>query len=324
MSAQTPASSAFRATDVDRSSSEASGRHLSFGAIWQLVKDSFAAWNADYATSMGAALSYYTLFSIAPLLILVIAIAGIVFGREAVQGQIVEQLRGLMGDQGATAVQGLLVSASRPESTVTATIVGTITLILGATSVCAELQSTLNRIWKVPEQGGAWSYVTARLRGMGLIVTTGFLLLVSLVVGAALAAFSTWWGGFFPGWEAVMQAIDFVVSFAITTALFAAVYRALPSTPIAWRDVWMGACVTALLFTVGKLLIGLYIGHAAVTSGFGAAGSIVIVLVWVYYSSQVFLLGAEFTHTYALRHGSHESQHGDRPNQAGTPPAPRR
>jgi membrane protein len=275
--------------------------------IWALIKQSVYSWIDDYAPSMGAALAYYTLFSVAPLLLIVIAVAGFVFGEEAARGEIFEQLNGLIGEEGALAIQGLLESASTPGRGAIAAVVGIATLVIGATTVFAELQSDLDRIWRAPavaQASGIWSLIRGRLLSLGMIAAIGFLLLASLVISAGLAALGKWWGSYFPGWEALLQVINFVVSFAIVTGLFALIYKILPSVKIAWRDVWVGAAVTALLFTLGKFLIGLYLGKSGVTSGFGAAGSFVVLLVWVYYSAQIFLLGAEFTWVYSHSHGS--------------------
>jgi membrane protein len=274
---------------------------------WQLLKASAQAWNDDYAASMGAAIAYYTTFSLAPLLIIVIAVAGLVFDREAARGEISAQIAGLVGMDGAKAVEGLLQSASEPATSLLASIIGTATLILGATSVFVELQSDLDRIWRapaLPPSSGILSLLRSRLLSFGMIVTMGFLLLVSLVVGAGLSALNNWGTTMFPGALIVLQALNLLVGFGVTTLLFATAYRILPRARIAWADVWIGAAVTAVLFTVGKYLIGLYLGHAGVSSGFGAAGSLVIILAWVYYSAQIFLLGAEFTWVYAHKYGS--------------------
>ena len=275
--------------------------------IWSLIKQSVSAWSEDDSSSRGAAIAYYTLFSIAPLLLIVIAIAGLVFGADAAQNAIVAQLEGLIGYEGAVAVQGLLKSANQPARGILSTIIGAVTLVIGATTVFAQLQNALDRIWEVPaarKTSGILSLLRNRLLSLGLVLVLGLLMLVSLVLSAALAALGHWWGGAFREWEAVLQAINFAVSFAVTTGLFAAIYRTMPRAEIAWRDVWIGAVVTALLFTVGKSLIGLYLGKSAVTSGFGAAGSLVVLLIWVYYSAQIFLLGAEFTWVYARARGS--------------------
>jgi len=280
---------------------------MNLARLWDLTKKSVNAWIEDYAPSMGGALAYYTLFSIAPVLIIVIAIAGFFFGPEAAQGEIVAQLQGLLGEEGAVAVQGLLESASEPAQGILATIGSVVILIIGATTVFAELQSDLDRIWKAPaaeQQSGIWTLIRTRLLSLGMVLAIGFLLLTSLVLSAALAALGTWWGGWFGNWEALLHIINFAVSFAIITGLFAMIYKILPRVDIGWHDVWIGAAVTALLFSVGKLLIGLYIGKSGVASGFGAAGSFVVLLVWVYYSTQIFLLGAEFTWVYSHEHGS--------------------
>jgi len=272
----------------------------------QALKDSVRAWQRDYAASMGAALSYYTIFSIAPLLVIVIAIAGLAFGEKAASGAIFEQMRGMVGDSGATAIQGLVASASRPATSIFAAVTGLVTLVLGATTVLGELQTALDRIWRAPppQQKGWWQLLRSRVLSFSMILVIGFLLLVSLVLSAAIVAIGDWWGPWFGRMRWLLEALNFVVSFIVVTALFAMIYKMLPRVRIAWRDVWIGAAVTALLFTAGKFLIGLYIGKSGVSSGFGAAGSVVVLLVWVYYSAQIFLLGAEFTAIFAYRHGS--------------------
>jgi len=275
---------------------------MNFKHIFDMCKKAVMAWVDDYAPSMGAAISYYTVFSLAPLLIIVIAIAGAVFGRDAVQGQIVAQLGGLIGEEGATAVQGLIKSASDPDKGLVAGIISFVVLALGATTVFAELQSALDRIWHVPEKAkpsGIWGMLRARFLSFGLVLGLAFMMMVSLVVGAGVAAFGSWSAGLAPGWEILLQIVNIAVSFGITTLLFAMIYKLMPSVKIAWRDVWVGAAVTAVLFEVGKLWIGLYIGKSGVTESFAAAGSLVVLLAWVYYAAQIFLLGAEFTKVYA-------------------------
>jgi YihY family inner membrane protein len=274
---------------------------------WQMIKAAVKAWVDDYAPSMGAALSYYTLFSLAPLLIIVIAVAGMVFGQEAAQGEIVSQLRGIMGEEGAVAVEGMLKAAREPTNGVLATIVGIAILLLGATAIFGELQSALDRIWRVPapkQESGIWHLLRTRLLSFGLVFGLGFLLIVSLVVSAVLAALGKWWSGWFQGWDVLLEILNFVVSFGIFTLLFAMIYKIMPRANIPWRDVWTGAAATALLFTIGKVLIGLYLGRSSMASGFGAAGSLVVLIAWVYYSAQIFLFGAEYTWVYANRHGS--------------------
>jgi membrane protein len=281
--------------------------------VWDLITKSVGAWADDYAPSMGAALAYYTLFAITPLLIIAIAVAGLVFGEEAARGEIVAQIQGLIGLEGAVAVQGLLKSAHGPVQDIFATAVSIVTLVIGATTVFAELQSDLDRIWRAPalvKENGIWTLLRRHLLSFGLVLGLGFLLLVSLVVSAAIAAFSKWSNGFFAGWEAFLHAFNFSISFAITTLLFAMIYKSMPRATVAWRDVWVGAAVTALLFEIGKLLIGLYLGKTGVASGFGAAGSLVVLLVWVYFSAQIFLLGAEFTWVYSHEYGSKAAQTG--------------
>jgi membrane protein len=279
--------------------------------IWVLTKRSVVAWVDDYASSMGAALAYYTLFAIAPLLIIAIAAAGLVFGQEAARGEVVAQIQGLIGREGAIAVQGLLKSANDPARSLFATMVSIITLLIGATTVFAELQSDLDRIWRVPapeKANGMWTLLRTHLLSFGLVLGLGFLMLVSLLLSAAIAAFGKWRGVYFEGWETLLNALNVSISFVITTLLFAMIYKFMPRARIAWRDVWVGAAVTAILFEVGKLLIGLYLGRSSVASGFGAAGSLVVLLVWVYFSAQIFLLGAEFTWVYAHEYGSKATQ----------------
>ena len=269
------------------------------------------AWIDDHAQSMGAALSYYTVFSIAPLLLIAISVAGLVFGQDAAQGAVVDQLQGLIGQNGAQAIQDLLKNVSRPSSGIFATVVGVVVLVIGATSVFAELQDDLNRIWQVPTRkkvSSWWAFLRTRLLSIGMIFAMGFMLLVSLAASAAFDAFAAWSTSALAGWEGLAHAVNFVVSFVLTTALFAMIYRFMPQATIEWRDVGIGALVTALLFTVGKTLIGLYIGKSALASGFGAAGSLAVLLAWVYYSAQIFLFGAEFTWAYAHAFGSRQSE----------------
>lgn len=275
--------------------------------LYTLAEKSVNAWIDDYAPSMGAAISYYTVFSIAPLLIIVIAVAGFVWGRDAVQGQIVTQLSGLIGRDGAMGIQALIQSANKPAQGLIATGISIAVLIVGATTVFAELQSAMDRIWDVPaaqKASGIWGTLRARLLSLGFILGLGFLLAVSLVFSAGVAAFGGWATGLFPGWELLLQVINTVISLGISAVLFAMIFKLMPQARVGWRDVWIGAAVTALLFEIGKSLIGLYIGKSSVTSSFAAAGSLVVLLVWVYYSAQIFLLGAEFTWAYAHDYGS--------------------
>ena len=275
--------------------------------IWGLFTEAIKSWSADYAPSMGAALSYYTLFSIAPLLIIVIAVAGFFFGADEVRGTLFAQLSGLMGDSGAKAIQDMLQAANRPKQGLVGTVSGIALLLVAATTVFAELQNSLDRIWRAPardESSGLASLIRARLLSFGMILAIAFLLIVSLVVSAALSALGKWWDPWFHGWEALAHVLNFAVSFGLVTVLFALIYKIIPRVEVAWHDVWVGAAVTSLLFTIGKFLISLYLGKSDVGSSFGAAGSLVIVMVWVYYSSQIFLVGAEFTWVYAHELGS--------------------
>ena len=272
------------------------------GREWQIVRAAANAWMDDYAPSMGAALSYYTLFSLAPLLVLVIAIAGMVFGQDAAQGAIIAQLQGIMGQDGATAVQDLLKAAREPSTGIVASIVGGFLLLLGATAIFAELQTDLDRIWQVPAKdkpSGIWGWLRSRVLSFGLVLGFAFMLMISLVVSAALAATSEWLGGGNAAESVLASGLNFIVSFALFTVLFAMIYKIMPTAKISWHDVWMGSAVTALLFNIGKSLIGLYLAKSSVASGFGAAGSFVILVAWFYYSAQIFLFGAEYTWVYA-------------------------
>jgi membrane protein len=275
--------------------------------LFDLCRKAVMAWVDDYAPSMGAAISYYTIFSLAPLLVIVIAIAGALFGREAAQGQIVAQVSGLVGREGAVAVESLLRSVDEPGKGLVAGLISMGVLLIGATTVFAELQSALDRIWHVPERekpSGVWAVLRARLLSFGLILGLAFLLMVSLLVSAALAAFGSWFGGLVPGWELMLQSLNVLISLGIVTVLFAMIFKLMPTARIAWRDVWIGAGVTAALFELGKLAIGLYLGKSGVNESFAAAGSLVVLVAWVYYAAQIFLLGAEFTKVYANEHGS--------------------
>jgi membrane protein len=277
--------------------------------IWGLLKNTFSEWNEDKAPRLAAALAYYALFAIAPLLIIAIAIAAWAFNQEqaAVRGQILGQIQGLVGEQGGKAIQDMLAgAASKPATGLFATVAGLVTLVFGAIGVFGQLQDALNTIWEVaPKPGRSWmDMIKDRLAPFTMVLGIAFLLLVSLVVSAVLAAVSTFLGGMLPDLAIVGQVISFVVSFGVITLLFAMIYKLLPDVKIAWSDVWIGAAVTALLFTIGRLLIGLYLGRSSTASTYGAAGSLVIVLIWVYYSAQILFLGAEFTQVYAKAYGS--------------------
>lgn len=276
-------------------------------AFWRLLTQTGQSWLADYAPSMGAALAYYTLFSLAPLLLIVISVAGLVFGQDAARGEIAHQLSALMGDAGARAVQDLLASMDKPLEGSLATALGLLVLFVGATSVFAELQDALDRIWRVAalEPSRGWlALVRARLLSFGMILAIGFLLTVSLVAGAVLEIMGNWLQPVFGDWLTLAALVNAVGSFLLVMTMFALIYKVMPRAQVQWQDVWTGAVFTATLFTFGKFLIGLYIGRSGVISGFGAAGSLVVVLLWVYYSAQIFLIGAEFTWVYANAYGS--------------------
>jgi membrane protein len=281
--------------------------HITAREVWSLLRQTVVSWLDDYAPSMGAALAFYTLFSLAPLMLIVVSVAGMVFGQEAARGEIAIQLVQLMGSGGALAVQDLLASVRQPAQGSLATAVGLVLLFLGATTVFAELQNALDRIWHAPASwsGGTWvTLVRTRLLSFGMILAIGFLLLVSLVFSATLALMGRWLEPVFGAWYALAALSNAVAAFAMVTVLFAVIYKAMPRARVQWRDVWTGALFTAMLFTFGRYLIGLYIGRSGVVTGFGAAGSLVVILLWVYYSAQIFLLGAEFTWVYANTFGS--------------------
>ncbi len=295
------------------------------GAVWRLVREAADAWVADRAATMGAALAYYTVFSVAPLLLIVIAVAGLAFGAEAARGEIFGELRGMMGTEAALAIQGLLDSVKQPEQSLLATVIGFGVLLVGATTVFAELQATLDHIWRAPTQNdrsGAWALVRSRFLSFGMILCIGFLLMVSLLLSSLIAALGKWWGPMFGGWTTLANVVNFVLGFVLTTVVFAMIYKIMPRVNIHWRDVWVGAGVTSLLFTIGKSLIGLYIGQSGVASGYGAAGSLVVVLLWVYYSAQIFLFGAEFTWAYAHSFGSRRHVDRNAPVAPVDPDAP--
>jgi membrane protein len=276
--------------------------------IFPVLKKAGSDWMEDQAPSLGAALAYYTVFSLAPLLIIAIAIAGLVFGQEAAQGQIFDQLRGLLGEASGQAMHDMVQSANaKPATGIFATLIGVVTLLFGASGVFGQLQTSLNAIWGVePKPGrGILGLVQDRILSFGFILVVGFLLLVSLLLTAAIAFVAQWFGGMLPGMETLAQILNFVLSLALITLLFAMIFKFLPDAKIAWHDVWIGAFITALLFTIGKFALGLYLGKSGVSSSYGAAGSLIVLLLWVYYSSQILFFGAEFTQVYANQFGSH-------------------
>ena len=276
------------------------------GRWWGVLKSAVAGYIDDNALSRGAAIAYYTITSIAPVLVIVIAIAGLVFGADAARGAIVDQIGGMMGKQGAEAIQSMIQGAANRKSGIIATILGVATLLVTASGVFIEMQSALNAIWKAePQSVTVSSLVRARLASLGLVAALGFLLLVSLVISTALSALSLFVHNLLPGVEFLMRVLSFVVSYLMISALFACIYKVLPDKRIEWRDVVVGALATGALFTVGKFGISAYIGSSAIASSYGAAGALIVILVWIYYSSQIFLFGAEFTRAYAETHGSH-------------------
>ena len=276
---------------------------------WKMLKDTVLTFIEDEALSRGAAIAFYTATSIAPVLLIVVAIAGLAFGREAAQNAITDQLTGLMGKQTAEVLQTAVASAAGKSSGIWATIIGVVTLIATASGVFGEMQSSLNAIWKTkPRETTVSRLIRARAASLGLVATLGFLLIVSLVVSAGLTAFGGYLDAILPFGKLILSVLNVVVSLTLVSVLFAAIYKVLPDRHLEWRDVIIGAVVTAILFTVGKSLIGWYLGSSAVASTYGAAGGLIVLLLWVYYSAQIFLLGAEFTKVYANRHGSKQEE----------------
>ena len=279
--------------------------HVNLKAIWKLLSATYTKWTEDHAQGLGAALAFYTMFALAPLLLIVIAIAGLVFGQEAAEGQIIGQIQGLVGEDSAKAIQSMIEEARKPASGIIATILAIVMLLLGATGVFAQLQEALNTIWRVEEQPGEgiWKTLKNRFISLMAVLGTGFLLLISLVISAGLSAVGTTVEHSLPVPEFLLQIINLFVSFAIVTLLFAMIYKLLPDISIQWGDVWIGAIITSLFFTIGKFLIGVYLGKSDVGIAYGPAGSLVVILIWVYYASQIFLFGAEFTAVYAESRG---------------------
>jgi membrane protein len=276
-----------------------------FKTAWSMTRQTFGEWSNDKGGRLGAALSYYTVFSLAPLLLVVLSIAGLAFGRQAAEGSLFGQLAGLVGPDAAQLIQAAVAKAHHTKGGVLGTVIGVVVLLAGATGVVIELQDALDTVWKVKPKPnrGVWGVVRTRLLSVAMILSLGFLLLVSLVVSAALSALSGWLHAVFGNITILGWVIDAVVALGVISTLIALIYKILPDAKVAWRDVWVGAIATAILFMIGKYLIGLYIGKASVGSAFGAAGSLAVLLVWIYYSAQIVLLGAEFTRVYANRFG---------------------
>jgi len=283
-----------------------------------LLKEAWIEFTNDKAQRLGAALAYYTLFSIAPLLLIAIAIAGLVFGKSQAQAQIIGQLRTLTGDAGAKVIEEMLVSAAKPKTGTLAIVIGIVTLLFGAAGVFGQLKDALNTIWNVEEKkgGGILAFLEERFLSFAMVLGVGFLLLVSLVLDAALAALS----------KGLWQPVQLIVSFAVITVLFAMIFRYLPDVRIDWHDVWLGAAFTSLLFVLGKFALGLYLGKCAIGSSYGAAGSLVVLLVWIFWSANILLFGAEFTQVYARERGQRRRAAGggrEMPQQDSLPPATR-
>lgn len=274
--------------------------------LWSLLKQTVAEWQRDKVSRLAAALAYYTTFALAPILIIAIAIASFLFEQSTVQSRILDQIQSLLGANAAGLIEEMLTSRSTSEGGFWATIVSVGLLILGASGLFVQLQDALNTVWNVvaKKDEGIWGLVRNRLLSFGMVLAIGFLLLVSLMVSAGLSAVSGVFGELLPGWDIAWRLLNTAFSFGVITLLFAMIYKVLPDVKIAWGDVWTGAVITALLFTIGKALIGLYIGNSSVASAYGAAGSFVVLLLWIYYSSQILLFGAEFTQVYANRFGS--------------------
>src|SRR5262245_41166930 len=273
-------------------------------ALWTLLKEAGTSWSNHKDSRLGAALACYSIVSIVPLIVIVISIAGLVFGADAVRQDIGVQLKGLLGDSGAKALEGMLEGASKPTEGIFATVFGAVTLIFAALGVVVQLKDALNTVWEVEPSGksGVWNFIRTYLVSLAGVLSLGFLLLISLLLTTALAAGAKYIGTWLP--ESLLQIASMAISFGVITLLFAMMFKWLPDAQVAWRDVWLGAVFTALLFEIGKFLIGFYIGKQGLESTYGAAASLVVLLIWVYYSSQIVLLGAEFTRAYAKRHGS--------------------
>ncbi len=269
--------------------------------LWAALKTAVPGWWNDNVPRMGAALAYYTLFSLAPVLIIVIAVAGMVFGEEAVRGEVMGQVQGLLGQEGAQTVQSMLESAWRSSPSLVVMLGGIITFFLGATGAFLELQGALNSIWRATAKSSGSllrDLILPRLMSFGLVMGFAFILLTALLISAALEALSSYIGAQFPGASVLWHILDLAISFGVITVLFALMYKLMPDALVAWRSAWVGGLATAALFTAGKSLIGLYLGASSMTSTYGAAGSVIVILVWVYYSAQIVLFGAEFTKAY--------------------------
>jgi membrane protein len=279
---------------------------LRLKSIWLLLKDSAIAWDNDNIGQQGAALSFFTVFSLSPLLIIVIVLSSFIFGQEAASGHLVSQIRGLIGIEGARFVQSLIANAYKSDSSVLATIFSVVMLLLGASAVFIQLRDSLNTIWRVQQKpiGTILAFLRVRLLSFAITLGIGFLLLVSLILSAVLASVSEHLSNLLGILTGLVGVLDFIISFVGIAVMFALMFKFVPAAILKWRDVWVGAAVTSLLFSIGKLIIGLYLGNGAIGSTFGAASSLVIIMLWAFYSSQIILFSAEFTRLYAMRFGS--------------------
>ncbi|MGN6750442.1 MAG: YihY/virulence factor BrkB family protein [Xanthobacteraceae bacterium] len=276
-------------------------------SAWRLIKMTIENWIAHKDARQGAALAYYSVFSVGPLMVIAVGIAGLAFGQEAARGEVQGQLSGMVGQSAADALDSMVTSANKPEQGILATAVGTALLLFSALGVVVQLKDAFNTVWEVDPKhvSGVWQFIRTYLISLAAVIGVGFLLLISLAFTTALSAAGQYLGAQLP--QTVLQAAGSVISFAAITTMFAIMFKLLPDTPVEWRDVWLGAAITAALFELGKLLIGIYVGKLALASTYGAAASLVILLIWVYYSSQIVLLGAEFTHCYAKSHRKAEA-----------------
>jgi membrane protein len=285
-----------------------------FSSTWAIVKEAASDWVEDKAAQQGAALAFYSVLSLAPLVVIALAIVALFYDAQQATAQFLSQMESMVGTEGAKAIQGMLENARDPGSGALASILGIVTLLFGASGVFGQLQEAMNTIWDVPPKtgGGIWGVIRTRFLSFAMVLGTGFLLLVSLVLSAMIAGIGRQLGQWWPAFEPLSHAANAVATFVVVTLLFAMMFKLLPDTKVAWRDVWVGALVTALLFTIGKLAIGLYLGKSAVGSAYGAAGSLVVLLVWIYYSAQILFFGAEITHAYAERRKPESSRVGSR------------
>lgn len=276
------------------------------GQLLGLVKETAKDWSKDNATRLAAALAYYTVLSLAPLLVLAVSVAGLVFGEDAAKGQIADNLSAVVGPEAGKGIQTMLANAKSPEEGTIGSIVGVVALLFGASGVFGELQASLNRVWNVePKPGkGVWGFLRQRFFSFSMVLGVAFLLLVSLVLSAVLTAVGSYFSHALPGGEALWQVVNFVFSLAVITLVFALIFKVVPDAEVGWRDVWIGAGVTAVLFTIGKFGLDLYLGRASVASPYGAAGSLIVLVIWVYYAAQILFMGAEFTQVYARHRGA--------------------